>query len=809
MIELLSPVGSFDCLKAAVQNGADSVYFGADGFNARAFASNFSFDELKNAISYAKIRGVKTHLTLNTLIKDNEFDKALLIAKKAYEYGIDAIIVQDLGLSKILIDNFPNLEIHASTQMTVHNLQGVLEMENLGFKRVVLSRELSINEIEYICNNSNVDIECFIHGALCISYSGQCLMSSIVGGRSGNRGKCAGPCRLPYKLYENSKKIDSGYLLSTRDLCGLDYIPDLINAGVKCFKIEGRMKSPEYVAIVTKIYRKYIDLALSDKKYKVLEEDKKELLQAFNRGLSSSGHLDKDANKNLVFKDKPNNMGLFLGIIQKYSNNKYITLKLNEPLNVGDTISIENEQGTYTISELMRNEVNINQGEIGETVCIGRMKGKINLGDKLYKMSSKNQLNTAKESFQKELKKVHLNCIINIKKGKNISIEITSASNLILYKDMSITCEVKSIPVEAKNYPLTKDKVIEQISKTSSTPYEFKKITVNLDENTFIPKISSLNELRRIGINMVENYAKNHILRTSPIIKISKFVNKNSGFNFYSSKSKSIARIAVLLNELNLKYNYANLDNINDIYIPLKYFSNKNFDETLKILSTKFNMYIYLPTITKANYINLSYQYIKNSLEKHHIKGFILSNISNILLLEDIFKNKKFNFIANYTFNVFNHESLNVVKNLGLNGFTLSPELDKKSILSLSDITNFRKELIVYGNIPLMNMNYCLLGNSNKCYPECESKCQSVNKYYLKDRLGMNFKILPDNVQTVTTIYNSKITSIASSDFDIDVARIDILDEKINEINNIVNLVKKGKRLEGKEFTNGNLNKKI
>lgn len=183
-IELLSPVGNMEALRAAVQNGADSVYFGSNLFSARAFANNFDDENLKLAISYAKLRGVKTHLTLNTLIKNNEFESAVLVAKKAHEYGIDAIIVQDLGLSLYLINNFPDLPIHASTQMTAHNLDGVLELEKLGFKRVVLSRELSLNEIKYIVKNSNIEIETFIHGALCISYSGQCLFSSMVGGRS-------------------------------------------------------------------------------------------------------------------------------------------------------------------------------------------------------------------------------------------------------------------------------------------------------------------------------------------------------------------------------------------------------------------------------------------------------------------------------------------------------------------------------------------------------------------------------------------------------------------------------------------------
>lgn len=265
MIELLSPAGDFDCLKSAVQNGANAVYFGAGSFSARAFASNFHDDALEKAITYAKLRGVKTHLTLNTLIKNNEMQDAIEIAKKAYNYGIDAIIVQDLGLASFLIKNFPNLDVHASTQLSVHNLEGVLKLQELGFSRVVLSRELSLQEIEYICKNSNIEIEVFVHGALCISYSGQCLFSSMIGGRSGNRGMCAQPCRLPYELisYDNFNKnpvsIDKGYILSPRDLCGLDYLSELVNVGVSCLKIEGRMKTPEYVATVTRIYRQYLD----------------------------------------------------------------------------------------------------------------------------------------------------------------------------------------------------------------------------------------------------------------------------------------------------------------------------------------------------------------------------------------------------------------------------------------------------------------------------------------------------------------------------------------------------------------------
>lgn len=515
MIDLLSPVGDFECLKAAVQNGANSVYFGADLFSARAYASNFNLEDLEKAIIYAKTRGVKTNLTLNTLVSDYEFTDAFELAKKAYEFGIDAIIVQDLGLAKQLITHFPDLDIHASTQMSIHNLQGVLEMQELGFKRVVLARELSIQEIEYICQNSDIEIECFVHGALCISYSGQCLFSSMIGGRSGNRGKCAQPCRLPYQLLENDKKIDQGHLLSTRDLCGLDFIPDLINAGVTCLKIEGRMKNPEYVATVTRIYRKYIDLAQSGEKYIIDENDRKTLLQVFNRGMSSTGHLSNEPNKNLVFKDKPNNMGLFLGKVEKYNKNKgYITVKLKEPIEIGDTISLENEDGNYNVSELMFKDKNIKETSIGQTVTIGRMKGNINLGDKIYKMSSKKLNLLAQESIKSENRKIDLNCKVVIKKGYPIQISVTSANDLSIYSDLDICYKSDTIPEDAKNRPLEKDKVLAQINKTTDSIYNFKNIDIELDDGIFLPKVSALNELRRTALEQVYNFAVENIKRS-------------------------------------------------------------------------------------------------------------------------------------------------------------------------------------------------------------------------------------------------------------------------------------------------------
>ncbi|MBO5349204.1 MAG: U32 family peptidase [Clostridia bacterium] len=800
-IELLSPVGDFDCLKAAVQNGADSVYFGADSFSARASATNFSLDNLPQAISYAKMRNVKTHLTLNTLIKNNELSEAVNIAKIAYEAGIDAIIVQDLGLAKYLIENFPDLPIHASTQMTIYNLEGALLAEQLGFSRAVLSRELSVSEIEYICKNCNIEIETFIHGALCISYSGQCLFSSMIGGRSGNRGKCAQPCRLPYTLVKSNlhstETIDNGYLLSTRDVCGLEVLPTLIKAGVKCFKIEGRMKTPEYVAIVTKIYRKYIDLALSGEPYTIDYADKKLLMQVFNRGGFSSGHLESEYNQNLVYPKKPNNMGLYLGKVQKFNPEKgHITLSANEILSIGDTISLENEKGTYTISELMLGNNNIEESSPFQPVTIGRMKGNIHVGDKIYKMSSKELNRIALESLNKETKKVSFDCTLQIKENMPITMTVfsTSEDSDDIFSNIYFTVSSEVKPIQAIKAPLTAQRVISQITKTKNTPFIFEHIQIDLDDNVFIPSIGSLNELRRTAIQKIETVAKNRFSRdlydNLPLIS---FENENL-------KKKNKKMISVLFNNLNRYFDYSLLEKVDRIYIPYKYFINENYTNVLKQLSKKFDTYIYLPTISK-NFTKFNFDKILTDFSK--LKGFVVSNISHLKLIEKY--SGKYEFIANYTLNIFNNLTLNELSKLGISSYTISPELSKEAINNISP--DFNTEFIVYGNLPVLNSNYCLLGKSNKCYFKCSKQCNDYADFYLKDRLGLDFKLQVEN--GITTIFNSKTTSIESNDLDVCSIRLDFLDETLSEINSIIKTHTAGNKIEGEQYTNGNLNREV
>ena len=627
----------------------------------------------------------------------------------------------------------------------------------------------------------------------------------------GNRGKCAQPCRLPYdfisqdKNDNNKEVLSKGYLLSTSDLCGLEYIPKLIEAGVMCFKVEGRMKSPEYVATVTRIYRKYIDLALSNNPYQIDNKDVEDLMQVFNRGNFSSGHLETDPNKSLVYPEKQNHIGIYVGNVSNIKQAKgHVLLNLKNSITLGDTIQFEKESTKYTISELMIKDKNITTGKKGQLVEIGRMKGNINIGDKIYKISSKELSVSAKSSYLVENKKVFLNAYITLKKDEPIVLTVSTIDNNgSVFDDINVSFSSEETPIEAKNKPIDETKIINQIDKTIGTIFEFKDIHVDLEENLFLTSFKTINELRRNALEEILIIAQNRILRKSPKIEEVE-LQKNK-------YTKNKDNISVLLNILKEEYDYSKLEDIRNVYIPLKYFSDKKYENTIKTIIDNFNTYIYLPTIIRSRYKNLLNSVIEKSMDKFNIKGFVVSNLGNAPFIEDLKKKykNKYEFIGNYTLNVYNSNSINEYNELGLNMLTISPELDIKTIEDICNYTCLPQELIVYGRTPLMNTKYCFLGKANKCYPTCGVHCQDNKNYYLKDRLGLKFPVLPDNIQTVTTIYNSKITSIVGSEFNVSSYRIDILDENIDEINTIIKTVLAGNRFEGKNYTNGNLNREI
>ena len=549
------------------------------------------------------------------------------------------------------------------------------------------------------------------------------------------------------------------------------------------------MKTPEYVATVTRIYRKYIDKIFNNEKYIIEEQDKKDLLQVFNRGGFSTGHLLNESNKELIFKEKPNNMGIYIGNVSNYNANKgHITLSLNEAISIGDTITFQNENTKYTISELMIGNKNLTTCDSPNRVTIGRMKGNIKPGDKIYRLASKELSSRAKTSYITENIKNPIKAKLDVNLNKPLTLKIFDNNN------NEVTVESNEIVVEALKSPITQERLEQQLNKLGDAPFYFSNIEINLDNNVFVPHISTINELRRNAINKYEEILVNKYKRNIPPIS-------NISFNNEKTPNKN-KKICVLLNNLNLDFNYLDLKNIDKLYIPLKYFHLSNYSNLLKTLTDNFNVYIYMPSIIKPNYRNLFKDTINNSLKQYKIKGFVISNIGNFKLLEEYIND--FEFIGNYTLNFFNNMTNNFLK---INTLTISPELNKEEINNITSNSKNTTEFIVYGNLPLMTSNYCLLGKSNKCYPGCKQKCKENNKYYLKDRMNFTFRIIPDNMQTISTLYNSKITCVDTAELNVDNYRIDILDEDIEEINNIINTIKEHKRLEGKNYTNGNFNR--
>lgn len=488
-IELLSPVGDERGLKAAVNSGANGVYFGAKSFNAREYAAeNFDDKTIENAIKFAKLRNVKVYITVNTLVYNDEIDKAILLIKNIYDMGADAIIVQDLGIIDIVRENL-NIPMHASTQMSCNNTYSVKLLEKLGIERVVLARETSIENIKEIRKSTNIELETFIHGALCVSFSGQCAYSYLHGGRSANRGACAQACRMEY----SGGKTD--YPLSAKDLMTIDIIPNLIESGINSFKIEGRAKRSEYVAITTSIYRKAIDFALQNKNIET-EKYKESLIKIFNRGGFSEGYYYNS--KDIFENYKPSHNGEFIGKITDYKKNK-IYIKTDKELNVYDGLSFgESGKIGMQISDLYKDNIRVKNGK--GNLSFSAVLKNINVGDKVYRTTDKSQMDEANIIIESDNFKhlLNLNCIIDY--DKKIKFKINSNYN----EKLNIEYISDYLVEEAKNSETKESDIIKALSKTGETVFKFENINIIINfEKPFIP-VKVLNEARRSIINSLE-----------------------------------------------------------------------------------------------------------------------------------------------------------------------------------------------------------------------------------------------------------------------------------------------------------------
>lgn len=495
-IELLAPAGTFDSLIAAVQNGANAVYLGGNKFGARTNAGNFNDEELVEAVKYAHMHEVKVYVTVNTLINDNEVESCLEYIKFLYEIDVDAVILQDFGISKLVKKLFPDFELHASTQMSIANTTDAFLAKDMGFDRIVLARENSLEEIKTIKEITGLEIEAFVHGALCVSYSGKCLFSFIQGGRSGNKGSCAQPCRMKYTLSKDDSKklISDRYVISMKDLSTINQIEDILNSkSVDSLKIEGRMKRPEYVATVVKNYRQALDSALNDSvSENMLLNLEKEIKYVFNREYTK-GHIMEDDSKDTVNMDIPKNKGVYLGdVIQVNRRKKRITIRLEDDLNKGDGLSLGEHVGRIIIGKNIKTEAK--KGDIIEIDYVG----KVDSGTKVYKTYHKDIMEAALESLNKESIKFPIDCSITLKKDQNPKIVIKdSFGNEASYTETEHTIEL------AINKPSSDEAIEKQLSKLENTVFYLNNLVIDKDDNIIVP-LSILNKLRREAVDMLD-----------------------------------------------------------------------------------------------------------------------------------------------------------------------------------------------------------------------------------------------------------------------------------------------------------------
>ena len=486
-IELLVPAGNMDNLIAAVEAGCDAVYLGGKSFGARAFSKNFTNDEIIKAIKYCHLYGVKVYVTVNTIVYESEVDSFLEYIDFLHKNNVDAVLIQDLGMLDLVRKTYPNLELHSSTQMHIHNLDGTLLMQKLGVKRVVLARETSIERIKYIKENSNVELEVFVHGALCISYSGECLMSFLIGGRSGNRGECAGSCRLKYDVISNNKRINKGdYPLSTKDLNTLEYIGDLIDIGVSSLKIEGRMKSKEYVYMVTKLYRCAIDSYYKNKKIEINKDDMLKLKKIFNRRYTK-GFIMNTSNNDIINDYRPNHEGVEIGKVISCNNNK-IEIKLTDTLTIGSGLRVigKNDVG-ISVNEFYKNNKLVKEAYKNDIISL-KIKDKVNVGS-IVVITLDAKINKEIDLLLKEKsRKVDINTKVSAKVGERLKICATDGNNEVIVYGNIIE---KSI-----NKPTTKEEIQNKLEKISDSVYKYNKLEIDVDDNVFIP-LKEINILKR------------------------------------------------------------------------------------------------------------------------------------------------------------------------------------------------------------------------------------------------------------------------------------------------------------------------
>lgn len=747
MVELIAPAGSYEAFTAAVNSGADAVYLGGRQFGARAYAANFSEEELAAAVRDAHLLGVSVYVTVNTLVDNSEIPALADYLRHLYAIGVDAIIIQDTGVLAVARRVVPHLPLHASTQMTVHNLAGVKYLADQGVACVVLARELSLEAIRHIGANAPIRIETFIHGALCISYSGQCLMSSMIGGRSGNRGRCAQPCRLPYTLVDPAGKNllaghDAGeYLLSPKDFNTIDHIPDLIDAGVVSFKIEGRMKRPEYVAVVVDSYRRAIDahFAAGDG-FVVPAQDQKDMAQIFNRGFTTA-YLYGRQGREMMSDRRPNNRGVRIGRVLEYSHrDKTAVIRLDEPLAIGDIVEFWVKVGgragtTVTSLRVDGREVTAAPAQAAATIPV---ESPVRPGDRVFKTFDAALMEKARASFTagSPLRRVPVDAEVRVGEGRPLEILLTDAAGNTGRGRTGFLAE------KAIKRPLTAETLTNQIGRLGTTVFALHGLEDHIDGEVMVP-LSELNEARRQAVEELENarlarYARPPLPTGSPDLAA-----------FLPGQARTQRGTpSLVVNVDTVDKAVAAADNGADVIM----FGGESLsgrppvaDDYRRVAALARDRGLAVTFSTPRIVQDWQWPGLEADLELFRALAPDAVAVANLGTLYRLRRESGLAIHGDWPLNVYNSAAARFYARSGLAALTLSPELTFAQVEALAADPAVPVECLVHGRLTLMISEYCVMGSflGGLHAGTCSRPCQK-GRYLLRDRLGETFPVAVD-----------------------------------------------------------------
>ena len=757
--------GSLQALKAAVENGADAVYIGGPMFSARQKAENFTHEQMVAGVQYAHERGCKVHVAVNTIVSNEEIGQVVEYAYKLAEAKVDAVIVQDLGVAHLLRETLPQLPLHASTQMAVHNTPGVQFLEEQGFERVVLARETSLEAIREIKAETDAELEVFVHGALCVAYSGQCLLSSMIGGRSGNRGLCAQPCRMQYQLVDEGgreyQSKDGQYLLSTRDLNMIHHLPDLIRAGVTSLKIEGRMKRPEYVATVVRQYRQAIDAYYAGSQFDKKLADKN-LLQIFNRDFTT-GYFYGNQGADLMSHVRPDNRGVLIADVMKVENKK-VWVQLHDTLSVGDGYLLYNQRGEEIAGKVQEMSIkgkaiqSGNKSQIVQMTVSGNAAG----AKQMYRTSDVVLLKAATDSFsrpsQPQKEKVHFKLELSL--GKPMMLYAWDDNGNQYYAESEYIVEL------AKNRPSDLESVKKQMDRLGNTLYELGEFTAEIEDGIIAPA-SELNNLRRAAIEGLEAQKQELSGET---------VELESYADYLDNAGDLLDRIPPQVLEYGLKQKLAvTVGSVEAMQAAVENGAEYVYLNTTALRKEKAIVPEQYAALAKWCHSRNAKLYwtsspIENDTQMKKAAanmwaakdaGFDGVAVGNLGLLQTAKEQGWDTIVADYQMNIFNDVTLQYLSRQEISRAVLSPELSLEQIAEFSYLGNLPLELIVHGNLPLMVSEQCVCGSvlgGRTAQKQCSMPCMK-EQYALKDRTGAQFPLYMDE-HCRMHVFNSKTLNL-------------------------------------------------